>query len=86
MHVPAVFLHVAERGRARSSATPLPASALGVCGDRGKSCDLHLSGDRAGEAYALTEAMTVAEAKREMLAIATAYQRLAEHAGRTAGR
>jgi hypothetical protein len=59
----------------------------GVRGDRGKSCDLHLStGDRAGEAYALTETMTVAEAKRAMLAIATAYERLAEHVERTAGR
>jgi len=41
--------------------------------------------DRAGE-YALTEAMTVAEAKREMLAIETPYEQLAVHVEPTAKR
>jgi hypothetical protein len=42
--------------------------------------------DRAEEARAQAKDMATPEARREMLLIAAAYQRLAEHAERTAGR
>jgi hypothetical protein len=41
---------------------------------------------RAEEARATAEVMTFPDAKREMLSIAGAYERLADHAERTAGR
>jgi hypothetical protein len=41
---------------------------------------------RAEEARAIAEAMTAPAAKREMDGIAAAYERLADHAERTAGR
>jgi hypothetical protein len=41
---------------------------------------------RADETRAAAEAMSTTAAKREMLAIAVAYERLADHAERTAGR
>jgi len=41
---------------------------------------------RAVEARTAAEAMVTRAAKREMLAIAIAYERLAEHAENTAGR
>jgi hypothetical protein len=42
--------------------------------------------DRAEEARLQAEQMTNADTKREMLVIAAAYRRLAQHAERTAGK
>jgi hypothetical protein len=58
----------------------------GVEGIMQPSCDADFWRERAEEARATAEAMTVPAAKREMQFIAAAYERLAVHAERTAGR
>jgi hypothetical protein len=49
-------------------------------------CDADFWRRLAQKARATAETMTVAAAKREMQVIASAYERLADHAERTAGR
>jgi hypothetical protein len=51
-----------------------------------RSYDADFWRQRAEEARALAQAMAVPAAKREMWVIAEAYERLAVHAERTAGR
>jgi hypothetical protein len=50
------------------------------------SCDADFWRKRAEEARATAQAMSTPAAKREMQLIAAAYERLADHAERTAGR
>jgi hypothetical protein len=50
------------------------------------SCDADFWRERAEEARVTAQAMTSPAAKREMEFIAAAYERLADHAERTAGR
>jgi hypothetical protein len=50
------------------------------------SCDADFWRKRADEARATAEVMTAPAAKREMELIAAAYDRIADHAERTAGR
>jgi hypothetical protein len=51
-----------------------------------RSCDDDFWRKRAEDARATAEAMTAPAAKREMELIAAAYDRIAGHAERTAGR
>ena len=51
-----------------------------------KERDAHYWLDLAEEARSKAERMTYADTKHEMLRIAAAYERLAEHAERTAGK